>query len=743
MPYVWRTFRPALLVILLLSVLFPLTPAATSYAQDGGEPQPVSIQGTFERDLPQLIEAIRDAYTATDDTADVQIGLDGQAQGFSALCAGNADIVVSSEPISDSQRALCNNQDMAFVETVVAYEAVVLLAPADSGVTCLSEKQVFDTWSSDALAEITWADFQTTPVEGAGDTPLTFYGPSDATSVYALFEQLVPSGSLRDNIVPPVDDDVANILAVLKGETDASETPINAVGFMSLADYNALDPDRALAPIDVQDADSTCIAPTQGTVESGAYPLALPVYLYVAAPRDDAGTPAVRPEVEAFVQFALMDDAGARAVAADQGYTVPLDTTFEYVSNNVRDVKVGRTLTRASTPVTIATDAPGAVSIAGTSLMADLTAPLTSSFRSQYPNAAITVETLGNSAGWTTFCEGVTTTAEDGTETVTYPDVLQATRFDPEAAAACEEAGIEWTEVALGYDGLVFVVPAGNDWIEADDQCLTTDQLQILLAAGTDETPAAATWQDVNPDWPDVELMLVAPPLSEGTTDYLTFNAFQKLNYAVRQDLIIDDDPFYRVQGVANTGKQIEDGDTVIEPLYNGLTYLWWSELQGFEASDETPITVLSLAAPDGTCVTPGASSFAGEGGVRYPLSHSVRYYVSQQALANNPMVRAFLWHLYSQAALDQYAAQSLAGFDADRMVDERDALFNELAAYEEQPAAEDDAEADAPADEADTPADDAASDETPADEAPADDAAGDDAPADEAPADDGEGASD
>jgi ABC-type phosphate transport system substrate-binding protein len=226
MPYSWRSFRPVLLALVVVALCLPLASPLT-YAQEGEPDKPVIIiQGTFERELDTLIENIRDAYPQKDDV-DIQLDLNGPSPGFSALCAGEADLVLSAEPIDDGKIAECDNQNANFIETVIAYEAVVLLAPESSGVTCLDTSQVFETWALDAPAEVTWADLAEIPAEGEGEgEPLTFYGPQDYTPPYGLFAQFIPNtGKLREDIVPV--EDVADILDTLTAE---GEEPVNAMG---------------------------------------------------------------------------------------------------------------------------------------------------------------------------------------------------------------------------------------------------------------------------------------------------------------------------------------------------------------------------------------------------------------------------------------------------------------------------------------------------------------------------------
>ncbi len=297
--------RPLWLVILVVVLAFPMV----SYAQDGGDAPPVLIQGTPE--LEALVGAVRDAYVGANPDADVQIdpgvGLRG---AFEALCQGTVDIVMSTEPMTDAQVAACSSAGQNFIETVLAYEAVVLLPTPEAELACASQDALFNAWELGAPAEVNWADLGVT---AALETPVAFYGPDELSKATMLFRSLVPAGDLRDDI------QIADPAAIVSTVQEAGSS---AFGFMSLADLNAADPDGAVLPLAIEDANLNCIPPSLETLADGSYPLARTDYLYVNAES------AVREEVRAFLDFALVDEAGARAVAAAQGYTAATEETY-------------------------------------------------------------------------------------------------------------------------------------------------------------------------------------------------------------------------------------------------------------------------------------------------------------------------------------------------------------------------------------------------------------------------------
>src|SRR5690606_38684415 len=191
MPLIWRSMRTAALAALALVMISALA-VPPSFAQD--EDSTVVIQGSQQ--LETLVRAIRDAYMETAPDADIQIDPQGPSRGFDALCSGEADLVMATTPIEDSVAARCAQQAQGFIETVVAYQAVVLLAPESAEVTCLDRSQVESIWSLGAPAEVAWSDLGSVALGGN----VTFAGTDAFGPAANVFRALLPAGELRDDV---------------------------------------------------------------------------------------------------------------------------------------------------------------------------------------------------------------------------------------------------------------------------------------------------------------------------------------------------------------------------------------------------------------------------------------------------------------------------------------------------------------------------------------------------------------
>jgi hypothetical protein len=197
--------------------------------------------------------------------------------------------------------------------------------------------------------------------------------------------------------------------------------------------------------------------------------------------------------------------------------------------------------------------------------------------------------------------------------------------------------------------------------VVTEEAPVATEEAPVVEATEEPLPPAPELWSDVNPDWPELEILAVLPPRSSGETDFLGATLFGTQRFTTRTDGAESDDALYRAQGVANTD--------------NGFTYLWWSDLQGSSAD----LKLVEVDAGNG-CVAPSAETIA-DGS--YPLSYSVNYYFNQTSLTD-PAVRVFLWQFFSNTVLDQLAGSSLVGLDIDALrTTLRDEVFNMLEALD------------------------------------------------------------
>lgn len=118
------------------------------------------------------------------------------------------------------------------------------------------------------------------------------------------------------------------------------------------------------------------------------------------------------------------------------------------------------------------------------------------------------IESTGSGGGARLFCAGV------GLE---HPDITNASRrIKLSEVETCLENGVEFTEVVVGYDGIVVANAESGPDFE-----LTTAQLWEALAANG---PLPTTWDEIDPALPAEAIEVLGPPPTSGTRD-----AFEEL----------------------------------------------------------------------------------------------------------------------------------------------------------------------------------------------------------------------
>ncbi|GAA4672461.1 PstS family phosphate ABC transporter substrate-binding protein [Nocardioides nanhaiensis] len=238
--------------------------------------------------------------------------------------------------------------------------------------------------------------------------------------------------------------------------------------------------------------------------------------------------------------------------------------------------------------------ASGSVIVDGSSTvfpMSDAAAELLSE---ENPEVQTTVSESGTGGGFERFCNGET-------------DISDASRpIEEDEIAACEENGIEYTELQVATDALTMVV---NPDLDVD--CLTVDQITALW--GPDST--ATNWNEIDPSFPDQEIALFGPGTDSGTYDYMANDVIGAESEATRSDYEASEDDNVIVQGVAGT-----EGGTG----YFGYTYF-----------EENADSLKALAIDNGEgCVEPSAET--AQAGEYTPLARPLFIYVNNAKYNDN-----------------------------------------------------------------------------------------------------------
>lgn len=239
----------------------------------------------------------------------------------------------------------------------------------------------------------------------------------------------------------------------------------------------------------------------------------------------------------------------------------------------------------------------------GSSTVAPILEGLVEEYAGAQPDVQVTVGVSGTGGGFEKFIQGET-------------DFSNASRpIKEEEAAALEEAGIEYTEFLLAYDGLSVVVNQENDFVDN----LTVEQLKKLWV----EDGSAKMWSDINPEWPEEEVIFYAPGTASGTYDY--FN-----------EVILEE------EDIVSSATLSEDDNTLVQGIQGDPNAIGFFGYAYYIANQDT----LKLVPIEG--IEPSDDTI--ESGEYSPLSRPLFVYAKNSALSENEAAYDFMQYTIENA---------------------------------------------------------------------------------------------
>ncbi|MDE0230871.1 MAG: PstS family phosphate ABC transporter substrate-binding protein [bacterium] len=265
----------------------------------------------------------------------------------------------------------------------------------------------------------------------------------------------------------------------------------------------------------------------------------------------------------------------------------------------------------------------GSIEVSGSSTVEPITALVAEKFNSANPGVGISVEGPGTGDGFQRFCAGET-------------DISDASRpIKDSEAEACAEAGVEWVELKVAFDGISVLTSPENDAVS----CLDTGDLYALAGA---ESEGFSSWSDANglaaelaaaglggsgAPYPDAPLVITAPGEESGTFDAFVELALEDITEERGQD-----EPT-RVDYQASANDNV-----IVDNVSSNPTSFGWVGF-AFFAENSSVLKAIEVDGGDG-CVTPSIDSIA-DGS--YPLSRPLFIYVSLSRMTDNPALGPFV----------------------------------------------------------------------------------------------------
>lgn len=217
--------------------------------------------------------------------------------------------------------------------------------------------------------------------------------------------------------------------------------------------------------------------------------------------------------------------------------------------------------------------------------------------------AVVDVAFSGTGGGFERFCRGET-------------DVSDASRpiKDSEVEACAQNDIVDIVEFQVAIDALTVVVNPSNDFVE----CLTVDELHRLFSG------EASRWSDINPEWPDDNVVFYYPGTDSGTFDYFVETIIEG----------VDENATHRGDGTAS-----EDDNLLARGIENDRNAIGYFGFAHFQEAGQH-LRPVAIDGGEG-CVEPTFE--AALDGSYHPLSRPLFIYTSEELLRQRRELAEFV----------------------------------------------------------------------------------------------------
>lgn len=245
----------------------------------------------------------------------------------------------------------------------------------------------------------------------------------------------------------------------------------------------------------------------------------------------------------------------------------------------------------------------------GSSTVYPITTAVAEEFAAVAPNVRVSVGLSGTGGGFKKFCIGET-------------DISDASRAIKTGAESetelCATNGIEYIELLVALDGLTVMVNPDNDWLAS----VSPEQLGLLLSASTTVTK----WSDLDPSYPDEEILFFIPDPDSGTRDYMTeIVEIETGEKDLRQD--------------ENTTFSSDD-NVLLDGIANEL-YSFGFFGFAYYINNTDAVRAVPVVNKNGDAVIPSNETV--QDGSYNPLSRPLFIYVNMESLKTKPQVAEFV----------------------------------------------------------------------------------------------------
>ncbi len=214
--------------------------------------------------------AMAEEYQREHDNVSLSVNTTGTGGGFrNHFIPGNADINGASRRITDGEIQAAEENGVNPIEFQIASDALTFAVnPETDWVDCLSYDQLAQIWGPDGPQ--TWAEVN----PEWPDEPFELYGPASTSGTFDWFTENVigESGSHRTDYEGTERDNL-----IIQG-IEGSQYALGYFGYS----YYMENQDSIKALSIRQEEGDECVTPSLENASEGVYPLARPLFIYVA-----------------------------------------------------------------------------------------------------------------------------------------------------------------------------------------------------------------------------------------------------------------------------------------------------------------------------------------------------------------------------------------------------------------------------------------------------------------------------
>jgi phosphate transport system substrate-binding protein len=273
-------------------------------------------------------------------------------------------------------------------------------------------------------------------------------------------------------------------------------------------------------------------------------------------------------------------------------------------------------------------------------------------FQEENGDVTVNVDGPGTGDGFEQFCNG-------------DADITDASRaIEQEEADACQQNGVEYIELKVGFDGLSVLTNPANE----DVTCLTFADLYALVGP---ESEGVGNWSDAQAlatelgsttELPDASLDITAPGEESGTYDSFIELALADIAEervaagAISEDQAETTRPDYQASA---------DDNVIVEGVEGSDTSLGWV---GFAFAENAGNQVKEIEVDGGDgCVAPSSDTIAD---ASYPLSRPLFIYVNKAEAEDNAAVAAYVDFYLSEEGITSVEEVGYVALPDDQLSD-------------------------------------------------------------------------